>query len=195
MGVGPWTDSHGSLRCDAPLKVAAARFGQSIAASSTLRNALLSACFSGDTPLLTPSGSRCIAELQPGDLVLARDENDPHGPVLPKVVEEVFVRTGRLLHLHIGGRIIKTTAEHPFYVAGRGWLDACQLRAGDLLVGHDGKFVAVEANAALYFRIWRQQAQYRQQYRGLAGAGLADQPNAFAGCDIQIDPRQRLYGA
>jgi hypothetical protein len=36
-----------------------------------------------------------------------------------------------------------TTAEHPFYVDGRGWVPAGELRPGDLLVSHDGQRVAV----------------------------------------------------
>jgi hypothetical protein len=32
----------------------------------------------------------------------------------PKRVEEVFARLGRVLHLHVAGQVIRTTAEHPF---------------------------------------------------------------------------------
>jgi hypothetical protein len=129
--------------------LAGAQIGQTaghiaIAVSPTLRNALLSACFGPETPLLTPEGSKRIADLKVGDLVLARDENDYRGAVLPKVVEEVFVRTGKLLHLHVGGLIIRTTAEHPFFVAGKEWLSAGELQAGDRLLGPNGEFVAVE---------------------------------------------------
>ena len=34
--------------------------------------------------------------------------------------------------------VIQTTAEHPFYVEGVGWLDAIELEAGQLLDLHDG---------------------------------------------------------
>jgi intein/homing endonuclease len=46
--------------------------------------------------------------------------------------------------LHVGGQVIRTTPEHPFWVQGEGWLPAGQLRVGDLLVGHDGRWVEVE---------------------------------------------------
>src|SRR5262249_35098235 len=49
-----------------------------------------------------------------------------------------------ILHLHVGGQVIKTTAEHPFWVDARGWVDARDLRQGDLLCGHDGRFLPVE---------------------------------------------------
>jgi RHS repeat-associated protein len=115
-----------------------------LVASPSLQRALLLACFAGDTPLLTPEGSKRIDQFRVGDLVLSRDEYNPDGPVVPKVVEEVFVRTGRILHLHVGGRIIKTTPEHPFYVRDRGWTAAAELTVGDLLSSHDGQWAAVE---------------------------------------------------
>jgi hypothetical protein len=50
-----------------------------------------------------------------------------------------------VLNLHAGGKVIRTTAEHPFFVWLRGWVRAGDLRRGDWLVGHDGKFTLVEA--------------------------------------------------
>jgi hypothetical protein len=44
----------------------------------------------------------------------------------------------------VGGRVLGTTAEHPFWVRGRGWVAASQLRAGDELRSPDGQWVAVE---------------------------------------------------
>src|SRR5262249_37167662 len=71
-------------------------------------------------------------------------EFDPDGPVEAKVVEEVFVRVGHLMHLHVGGQVIRTTLEHPFFVRGKGWLPAGELRVGDALLGHDGRWTTVE---------------------------------------------------
>jgi len=93
-------------------------------------------CFAAGTPLLTPTGSKPIEEFRPGDLLLSRSEFDPDGPVEARAVEEVFARSARIKALHVGGRVIRTTAEHPFYVHGRGWVAASQLGIGDLLVGH-----------------------------------------------------------
>jgi Pretoxin HINT domain len=104
----------------------------------------LAACFAAGTPLRTPTGDKPIEEFRPGDLILSRAETDPDGPLEAKTVEKVFVRTGRIMNLHVGGQVIRTTAEHPFWVQGRGWLMAGQLRAGDPLLSHDGKWVTVE---------------------------------------------------
>jgi hypothetical protein len=56
------------------------------------------------------------------------------------LVEEVFVRYGRVLRLEVGGQAISTTAEHPFWVRGKGWLPAGEMMVGDQLLGHDGRW-------------------------------------------------------
>ena len=45
----------------------------------------------------------------------SRDENEVNSTVKWKKVQELFRRTGCLLHLHVGGQLIRTTAEHPFF--------------------------------------------------------------------------------
>jgi hypothetical protein len=102
------------------------------------------ACFAAGTPLLTPDGDKLIERFEPGDLILTRDEGDPAGPLEVKAVEEVFVSTALILHVHVGGQVIRTTAEHPFYAYNKGWLAARELDVGDLLLSHDGQQVAVE---------------------------------------------------
>ena len=101
-------------------------------------------CFAAGTPLLTPDGARPIEELCVGDLVLSRDEDDPEGPVAAKRVLNVFENYSPLLDLHVGGRAIRTTAEHPFWVVGLGWVAAQQIQAGDMLLGADGAQTVVE---------------------------------------------------
>jgi hypothetical protein len=48
------------------------------------------------------------------------------------------------MNLRVNGRDIGTTAEHPFWVRGRGWVPAGELARGAELSGHDGRWVAVE---------------------------------------------------
>jgi hypothetical protein len=85
-----------------------------------------------------------VEEFQGGEQVLSRSEDDPGGPVAVKVVERIFVRTGRILHLRVQGQVIRTTPEHPFYVRGQGWRQAAQLQVGDWLSGLGGQWVEVE---------------------------------------------------
>ena len=92
------------------------------------------------------SGWRRIDEITTDDEVLSRDEHDPSGPLAWKKVEETFERVGLVLELEVGGRTIGTTAEHPFYVLGKGWTAAGELKPGDRIVGLDPReSVAVTA--------------------------------------------------
>jgi hypothetical protein len=52
--------------------------------------------------------------------------------------------TDELVHIHVGGEEIITTPEHPFYVPQKGWTSAIQLRAGDILLQHNGQYIVVE---------------------------------------------------
>lgn len=123
-------------------------------AQATLRDDLVqdgavcfeNACFAAGTPLLTPYGDRPIEAFRVGDELLSRAEGNPEADVEVKVVEEVFVREGLLRELGVGDRVIRTTAEHPFWVRGKGWLPARDILAGDELYGHDGRWTAVTAN-------------------------------------------------
>jgi hypothetical protein len=101
-------------------------------------------CFVAGTLIHTPDGPRPIEEIRVGDKVWAHDLVTGRDEL--QLVTETFVRTaGELFHLTINGQRVSTTAEHPFMVAGRGWVDAAFLKAGDLLVTSEGATVPVEA--------------------------------------------------
>ncbi|WP_212759467.1 polymorphic toxin-type HINT domain-containing protein, partial [Promicromonospora citrea] len=94
-------------------------------------------CFVAGTLVHTPDGPRRIEEIRVGDKVWARDTVTGRDELA--LVAETFVRTStELFHLTIGGQVVSTTAEHPFWVQGRGWVDAAFLRTGDLLVTPEG---------------------------------------------------------
>ena len=106
------------------------------------------ACFTGDVLARARGdwgeGWRRFDLLNVGDEVLSRDEYDINGPLEWKRVEEKFVRTGRIWHLHLeGDKLLRTTGEHPFFAFGKGWIAASELVAGDLLNRDDGQWVAV----------------------------------------------------
>jgi len=100
-------------------------------------------CFAAEVKLHTRDGFRAVAEIEPGEFVLSRHEDDPQGERQWKVVEAKFVRTGRILHLHVNGEVIRTTPEHPFWVYGKGWTAAGLLKPGDWLSTENG-WAAVE---------------------------------------------------
>ncbi|WP_423464729.1 polymorphic toxin-type HINT domain-containing protein [Promicromonospora sp. MS192] len=101
-------------------------------------------CFVAGTMVRTPDGPRPIEEIRVGDKVWAHDTvtgRDELG-----LVAETFVRsTDELFHLRINDQVVSTTAEHPFMVAGRGWIDAAFLKEGDLLVTPEGTTTPVQA--------------------------------------------------
>ena len=49
-----------------------------------------------------------------------------------------------LVHVEADGEEIICTNEHPFYSPVKGWMAACDLRAGDILVTVNGEYVVVE---------------------------------------------------
>jgi len=103
------------------------------------------ACFVSGTPLLTPYGDKPIEQFRIGDQILSRSEHDPEGPVAIKIVERTFVRVSSIVRITVGRRDIDTTAMHPFFVRGKGWIAAIEIQPGDQLSSHDGQWVAVEA--------------------------------------------------
>ena len=101
------------------------------------------ACFVAGTAVLTSEGLHAIENLKIGDMVWA--ENPETGEKALKEVVQTFVReTDELVHIMVEGEQIITTPEHPFYVPQKGWMGAAQLRAGDILVLSNGKYVTVE---------------------------------------------------
>jgi len=101
-------------------------------------------CFPAGTPLLTPEGSKSIEDFRPGDWILSAPEHDPEAPPEPRRVERVCSNYAPIMALRVGGRTVSTTAEHPFWVRGRGWTAAHQLVPGDHLKAHDGSWMVLE---------------------------------------------------
>jgi hypothetical protein len=128
-------------------------------------------CFAAGTPLLVPGGSKLIERIRPGDRVLCRGEYDPDGPVEARVVEEVFVQIGRLFRLRAGGKVIGTTAEHRFWVRGRGWTPAADLEPGQQMRSHDGQWVVVEG------------VEQTDEYVTLYNLRVAEHHTYFVGCE------------
>ena len=64
----------------------------------------------------------------------------------------MFPTRKRIIHLHLGGKVIRTTADHPLYVRGKGWVNA-----GDMPERHCGRvaFAAVAVYPAWMHRTIR----------------------------------------
>jgi len=111
--------------------------------ASTVTTPTEGACFIAGTTVLTATGYVAIEDIIAGDLVWAWNEET--GEVALKPVVETYVRqTSELVHIFVNGEEIITTPEHPFYSPVKGWTVAIHLRAGDILVLVNGKYVVVE---------------------------------------------------
>jgi Pretoxin HINT domain len=100
-------------------------------------------CFSAGTKVQTDEGLKPIEEIQVGDKVQTRDEET--GETAYNLVEELIQReTDETYHVSVNGTTIVTTAEHPFWVSGEGWVEARDLKKGDMLVDLDENEVPIE---------------------------------------------------
>ena len=100
-------------------------------------------CFVAGTFVLSQFGQVEIEEIKVGDKVWA--ENPETGEKALKTVVQTFVNeSDELIHLFVNDEEIITTPNHPFYVPQKGWVSAINLRAGDILVLVNGKYVALE---------------------------------------------------
>lgn len=95
-------------------------------------------CFVAGTQVKTAEGDRNIEDVEVGDYVLA--ENPETGEQGYKKVVRTYIHEKELLvHVYVGDEEIETTAEHPFYVEGTGFVSAGELRAGDIIRTADGR--------------------------------------------------------
>ena len=100
-------------------------------------------CFVAGTMVLAAVGEIPIEEIEAGDYVWAWDE-ETGDVTLKRVVETYVNETQELVHVYVDGEEIICTPTHPFYSPVKGWTDAVQLRAGDILVLVNGEYVVVE---------------------------------------------------
>ena len=56
----------------------------------------------------------------------------------------MFVTYANIRHMQANGKTLRTTAEHPFFVYGKGWMKCSALQPGDELRSHNGRRVFVE---------------------------------------------------
>ncbi len=57
----------------------------------------------------------------------------------------MFPTRSPVLTLYVNGQAIRTAADYPFFVEGRGWTNAGDLHVGDHLRTHDGQQGTIEA--------------------------------------------------
>ena len=100
-------------------------------------------CFIAGTLIATELGFARIESIKPGDLVLSTN-TDTMEIGYKKVLEKYVRKTRELVHIVVGGEEIVSTPDHPYFVVGRGFINAGQLCIGSPLQNADGKILEVE---------------------------------------------------
>ncbi|CAI6082969.1 hypothetical protein PAECIP112173_03744 [Paenibacillus sp. JJ-100] len=100
-------------------------------------------CFTAGTQVLTDKGEKNIEDIEVGDKVLAKD--DETGEMAYKEVEWLFQRdVEETYNITVGGEVITTTDEHPYWIVGKGWVEARNLVVGNVLLTSDNKELIIE---------------------------------------------------
>ena len=101
------------------------------------------ACFIAGTTILTATGLVEIEKLAAGDKVISTNLDTLE--TAEKTILETYVRqVDKLVHITINGEEIITTDNHPFYVQGRGFIEAGSLLVGDKLISVNGEDLTIE---------------------------------------------------
>ncbi len=93
--------------------------------------------FSAETKVATKDGEKAISKIQIGDFVLAWN-SETNQISFSRVTDTIHHTDKTIVRLTIGDETITTTPEHPFYVEGKGWVYAKDLKVGDSIRNADG---------------------------------------------------------
>jgi hypothetical protein len=110
--------------------------------------------FLAGTPVWAENGMVAIETLNVGDRVHAR--SDESFADEPQRISHLLRRdVTHYYELDTSYEVIRTTEEHPFWLQGKGWTPASQLKAGDVLARADGdiqihKMRLVQGPASVY---------------------------------------------
>jgi RHS repeat-associated protein len=101
--------------------------------------------FTADTLVRTENGLKPISEVKVGDKVLSideRTETTSYQPVMAVIQGE---QRYQIIKITLdSGESIEATAEHPFYIKGKGWNPASSLKVGQALQLHNGTTVVIK---------------------------------------------------
>ena len=101
------------------------------------------ACFVAGTMILTALGLVAIEKIKAGDKVVSMD------PATFEKAEKIVLETYRrevpeLVHLTVKDEQISTTVNHPFFIKGRGFVNAGELKVGDMVLTASRECVSIE---------------------------------------------------
>lgn len=150
-------------------------------------------CFVAGTVVEAADGKKPIEEIRPGDLVLSRDQDSGHTRYLR--VSQTFVRTEMEVYaLSVASRnrvneTLETTAEHPFWVVDRGWVQVAEVAVGDRLLdsgGDEMTVTAVVATGAIATVYNIEVDGYQTYFVGQLGAWVHNKARMFGANGTQV---------
>ena len=100
-------------------------------------------CFIAGTLVLTANGVVPIEMIKAGDLVYAANADTLEVSLKP-VLETYIRETSDLVHITINGEEIVSTFDHPYYVKGKGFVNAVDLCIGFELIDKSENVLVVE---------------------------------------------------
>ena len=100
-------------------------------------------CFAKGTLILMETNLKNIEEIKQNELIWSKDVET--GKTGSKKVLQVFKHyQDYFVYLYVNGDIIKTTANHPFWIHKKGWVHAENIKIGDLLKNSSGDNVMID---------------------------------------------------
>ena len=108
-----------------------------------------SVCFVAGTKVLTETGLINIEDVKAGMKVYSYNEETK--VVELKEVKQTFITNvvKDRVKVTVNGEVIESTSKHQFFVVGKGWTAANELRVGDILLNSENEEVIVEATELL----------------------------------------------
>lgn len=99
-------------------------------------------CFAAGTQVSTKDGKKPIERVVVGDLVWSK--NTESGEQAYKRVEAVYEReASETWNIYVNNEVLTTTDFHPFWIIGKGWVYAKDLKIGDQLESASGKALSI----------------------------------------------------
>ncbi len=132
-----WSWWHAETATEAPTSKIVVEISETESFHPPVDFRLLHSCLPAGTPIRTAEGWQPIESIRIGDRVLAKSIGS--GELAERPVVWTTVRSAQpLVRLHFGQETIAATRGHYFWVSGKGWRMAKELKAGDRLHTVDG---------------------------------------------------------
>ena len=92
-------------------------------------------CFPAGTVIYLGDGTcKTVEQIAETNRLTSVSDRSPEGPIsMGEVVEVIRNGASDLVAVEFGGRVVRATPRHPFYVIGRGFIPAEELAPGDQL--------------------------------------------------------------